>query len=324
MYKINPNCYSDVCVFPRKILQKNFKLANHTFLKVLIFVFLNPSLEINAHNISDNCKISLEQAEEAIEYWINENAFCDDSELSIAKIEDAHKIENEIKQENIDLIKTAEIKKPTQTDINQRLDESEEFGMIVDGAQNLLGRTIGLAMSSVLLNLYDDYGLPFDVIMTLIKFGVDNGNTSTSYILKTGKLWSEKGIYDVSSANEMIVRLGRVNRLFNELKQFTGISIPKPTRAQSEYLESWINKGIGIDLIVKAYEIAAEKTGKINFNYMNKVIMNWYDKGFNTPEDVENAKLKSDRRFANEKNASFDTALANAMAADLADLSKLD
>lgn len=325
MYKINPDCYFDVCVLPKRILQKNFKLANPAFLKALIFVFLNPSLEITAQSISVACKISLEQAEEAIEYWINENAFYNDKEAPVIhkEIERHSVFEINTEKESIKAVNTVEIKKPTQTDINRRLDECDEFRMVVNGAQKLLGRTIGLAMSSALLNLYDDYGLSFGVIMTLIKFCVDNGSTSTSYILKTGKIWSEKGISDVSSANEMISRCSRVNKLFGEIKQFTGISTPKPTSAQSEYLASWIEKKIGIELIVKAYEITAEKTGKINFKYMNKVISDWYSKGFKTPEDIECAKAGA-YGGKNAKATSFNTALANEMAADLADLSKLD
>lgn len=324
MYKINPNCYSDVCVLPKRILQKNFKLANPAFLKALIFVFLNPSFEITAQSISDNCKISLEQAEDAIDYWIGENAFYDDENTSSICEDKQKSAAIELKNKDINNIRITAIKKPTQTDINRRLDESSEFRMLAESVQNILGRTLGIGMLSALLNLYDDYGLPFGVIITLIKFSVDNGNASTQYILKTGKLWYEKGICDVSSANEMILRLDGVNRLFNELKQFTGISTPKPTSSQSQYLESWIDRGIEIELIIKAYEIAAEKTGKINFKYMNKIILDWYNKGFRTPEDVEKARLKRYEKKSYNDNESFDTALANEMAADLADLSRLD
>ena len=42
--------------------------------------------------------------------------------------------------------------------------------------------------------LFDDYGLPADVILMLLQYAKSRGRDNTSYIESVGKSWADRGI----------------------------------------------------------------------------------------------------------------------------------
>ena len=77
-----------------------------------------------------------------------------------------------------------------------------------------------------------------------------------------------------------------------------GIQNPRPTSSQAAYLKTWSAEfRFGVDMIYLAYEETLDRSGKISFAYMNKVLASWHDKGLRTPDDVE-----KDKQAYREKN----------------------
>lgn len=74
------------------------------------------------------------------------------------------------------------------------------------------------------------------------------------------------------------------------------MSTPRPTQKQTEYILSWRALGFEAPIIARAYDEMAERTGKISFNYMDKILLNWHTAGYKTPEDVETANVFSVKR----------------------------
>ena len=81
--------------------------------------------------------------------------------------------------------------------------------------------------------------------------------------------------------------------LWNELRRRTGIHAPRPTASQCAHLQRWSRElGFDLDMIHAAYEEMAERTGKLSFSYMNKVLEGWHAAGVKTPEAAAIAKEK--------------------------------
>ena len=53
-----------------------------------------------------------------------------------------------------------------------------------------------------------------------------------------------------------------MEKLFGELKTVTGISTPRPTQKQSDYLLSWMDMGFSLEMHVRAYEETAGAHGQ--------------------------------------------------------------
>ena len=59
-------------------------------------------------------------------------------------------------------------------------------------SQQILGRPISPGLSSTLLLLHDDYGLPSDVILMLLQYVKSRGKDNTNYIEAAGRNWRKR------------------------------------------------------------------------------------------------------------------------------------
>ena len=61
-------------------------------------------------------------------------------------------------------------------------------------------------------------------------------------------------------------------------------------------------------MILAAYQITLDNAGKLSFNYMNKVLENWYSKGYTTVEQVqaESEKRKAEKQQENDSSFNVD------------------
>ena len=57
-----------------------------------------------------------------------------------------------------------------------------------------MGRPLSPGLSSTLLAIHDDYGLPVDVTLMLLQFVKSKGKDNTSYIEAVARDWAEEGI----------------------------------------------------------------------------------------------------------------------------------
>ena len=171
-------------------------------------------------------------------------------------------------------------------------------------------------MQSTLLMLYDTYGLSVEVIFMLLEFCVHQSRSSTAYVAKLGKVWAEKEINTVELAADYIEKSTEAEKTFSVLRELTGMSTPRPTQKQTEYILSWRALGFEAPIIARAYDEMAERTGKISFNYMDKILLNWHTAGYKTPEDVENGErlFREKKQAAKQKGTSFsiDEAISDA------------
>ena len=82
-----------------------------------------------------------------------------------------------------------------------------------------------------------------------------------------------------------------------------GIGEREFTKSEKSYIEKWIGLKLSIELLTKAYEITVEKTGKISYSYMAKILDNWQISGIKTAEDAE----RSQEEYKNKQKMSMST-----------------
>lgn len=325
MYKVNLNSYASVFALPTDVADKHLRMAGKAQLKVLLWLYRNPALQVDVNVISRDTGIPVDEIDDAMLYWIDAGLVVKDGENSVSNqpvaLESAtqilrEKIENEqqpiVTKEPIAVdVKVPKnekppIVKPSIKDIATRIAESEEVRNMFSETQLLFGRTLGYDAQSSLLILHDHYGLPAEVIIMLCSYAKNIGKQgSVAYIVKMGVDWSENGIDSFEKASEKIARLEKSNLIWNEFRKMSGVDNPRPTSKQSEYLEKWVNDySYGIEMIFAAYERAVEKKGSINFNYMNGILRSWYESGYKNINEVENAeKIFAGEHEKKPKNA---------------------
>lgn len=328
MYKLNSEYYSSVFVVPAVIVEKYIKMASFCALKSLLWILKNQGSNYSVDEVAKAVGSSQADTKEALDYWVSEGILLSDGEQSapspvksdsyLAKPE-----KNEIKTSQTEKISAPEIRivRPTMEQIIVRMDEDKTIEGLFNQAQIMLGRTIGFDMQSAILMMIDTYGLPIEIILDLFQYCIDIGKTSNAFIFSVAKAWYEKDITTPEKAQQYIKEHNEADMLFSDFRQFTGISSPKATPKQTELLISWSKMGFSVEMMVLAYNECVERTGKISYPYINKVLLNWNEQGYKTPEDLEKAKEDSVRKkseaTASERSYDIEKAINQAENGDI-------
>lgn len=183
----------------------------------------------------------------------------------------------------------------TAEDLVRRSGEDPDFKSILAEAEALLGRTLSGADTKTLFGIYDFLGLPVDVIMELLhhcceeyrlKFGPGRLPTMRQ-IEKEAYIWADREIMTFEQAEDYIRSRARQMDALESLKRSFGIHDRQLTSTERKYLEGWLEQGFTNEAIELAYDKTVTNTGQLKWNYMNRIIQSWHDKGLHTMKEIE-------------------------------------
>lgn len=191
------------------------------------------------------------------------------------------------------------MKKPDGIYIAQRTAECAEIGFLMQEAQQILGRAISPALSSALLMIHDDYGLPVEVIIMLLMYVKSIHKDNTSYIEAVARNWAAEEINTHEKANEKLNQLSLIAKSWRCIEQILGINHRSPSAKEEEYTQRWMHQwNFTADMIREAYERCVNATGKLSLHYMNKILERWHKAGITTPKQ---AALEAGEKAAKEQ-----------------------
>lgn len=291
-YSVNPAVFKSIFAVPTDIVDKHIRLANGDQLKVLLWILRNSTDNPDIDEMCKALKINKSDASDYLQYWVLTGVLSENGQTVIPVPEVEVKKDEPVKEEKKHEIPAVSVapSKPSSREILERIEESPEIGHLFNEAQQLLGKTIGYDGQCTLLLLHDHYGLPTEVLFMMIDYCVSIGKSNYAYLEAVGKDWGTREIDTLEKAAEQIAILKSANTVWKEFSQYAGITNPRPTVKQTEYLRRWNTEWkFSINMILLAYEEMANHTSKLSMGYINKILMNWHDKGFKTPADVEKA-----------------------------------
>lgn len=300
-FAINPERMGSSFSVSNEIVDKHLRIASGEQIKVLLLILRKGADKLDENKIAKALKYDVSDVEDYLQYWINTGILTESEPEQTAEKEQtpqepvkyvpgAAAQSAKAAQETKPAPTTPEYSMPSSSEIAIRIGESAELRTLFNEAQVKLGKTIGYDGQCTLILLHDHYGLPIDVIYMLVDYCVSIGKSGFSYIQAAGKSWSEQEIDTIDKAAEKISSLNSVSSLWRQFSSAAGISNPRPTTAQSAKLEGWLKLGMDLDMIIYAYEIMSENTGKLSFSYMDKVIEGWVKNGYKSVDDVKNAE----------------------------------
>ncbi len=283
---------------PVKIADECLRFANGDQLKVLLAVLRFPDSGVT--EISAVTKLNESDAADCLKFWELMGIICRD-DLPAQSFEpkaDEPQIfipgKSEYKEEKKTLPPAAvfeEYTRPSPDEIATRMDESAEIRGLFRELQSKLGKTIGYDGQCTFLRLFDNYGLPAQVIYMLVDWCVNNGKSGYSYIEKAGRSWAEQEIDTIEKACDKISKLNTVNSFWNRFALAQGLKNSKPTASQAKYIETWLGEyKMDFDMICHAYEKMVERTGKLSFAYMETMLASWHSSGYRHISDIERAE----------------------------------
>lgn len=184
------------------------------------------------------------------------------------------------------------------------------FSTLVEAASSRLGKPLSHGDTATLLYLLDTVGLPMEVILTEIAYAVSIGKPHMRYIEKMALDWADKELTTLAAVDEHIRYLERCRRAGTRLE--TMLSLPRPlTGTQAQTAEKWLEQWqVREEMLQKAADIAREKTGKLNFPYMDRILERWRAEGIDSPDKIPapvSAPRKKGAAATNPAQSSLDT-----------------
>ena len=295
MIKIKCDYLNGAVAVPTEIIDKHLKLASAASFKVLLFILRNPQGTADAKQISMCTGLSEDDVEICLEFW-ESNSVIEITEEKVTEENYANSVGNakavtvteEKKTERKVTVKKLPVKKPTQREIAERLIAEPELEIIYQEAQNILG-TFGYDTQALLLMIYDFYGFPPEVIITLLQHQKNEGKTASSAIKNIAEDWAKRGIDTLELVEEELLALDKIKATFLAVKETAEFSGDIPTTRIAKFLRTWAVDWECSDELIK---YALENNNK-SLNDTNKMLKKFVQSGISSPEQVITREKKS-------------------------------
>ena len=181
----------------------------------------------------------------------------------------------------------------TRADLARAL-EGGEFAALTGAVEEKLGKRLTTPDLAALLGLYDQLGLPADVIFLLVGFCAER--TALRYgegrrptmrqIEKEGYTWARLGLMTQEGAAAYIRKYQHSRQALPRLMRLLRLGDRAPAPSEEKYLLAWESMGFADDVIERAYDKTMLKCKELKWPYMNKILCSWHEKGLHTVEAV--------------------------------------
>ncbi len=252
--------------------------ANGDFVKVYLYILFLSKYDKDI-KVNDLCKklgLSLKVIQDAIKYWEDQNVLIRKNTgfvfNSLQEIELNHLYKPRVALSAEQIQKSAESQKRAKTleYINNKF-----FS--------------GLMPTTWYPDIelwFKKYQFDDEVMIALFEYCFDKSALHRNYIQVVADAWSKNSIKTYNDLELYYEKQEKVNKVANMIIKKLNISRPL-SHYEFNYVEKWIiDFSFSFDII----EIALKRTtSKVNpsFDYIDKLLTDWHDRKFTTPEQVQ-------------------------------------
>ncbi len=216
----------------------------------------------------------------------------------------------------------------TADDIKREMENGDAFPQLVGEVQSALGRLLSTDDLKRLFSIYDYNGLPPEVILTLVNHCAEevkrrsgSGRAPTmKYIEKNAFIWEAEGIFSIEAAETFIKRMDERRGIYADFSAAIGIRDRQLSTTERKYVDAWAALGFTAEAAALAYDRTVTKTGRMNWRYMDSIMMSWHNRGLHAAAEIEKEDPYGKRP---EGQRSADQARENAAGATAEELRRL-
>lgn len=306
-YSVSPSAWSNAFAVSAQVVDKHIKIASGQQLKVFLWLSRHSGDEPSVEEISKGVGMTVADVCDNMQYWIEAGLVAQDGAQAIpASVQSTELKKEKQNDENVkkELLSLPDIT-PTHEQVAKRVLESPELKCLYHEAQMKLGKTIGYDTQAKLLMIHDHYGLPVEIILTIIEYAVLQGKPSMAYITKVSKDWGEREIDTLEKADKQLKQLCDDEKRWKKFCSMFSVDPPKFTEKRNDLLKKWNQQlGFSMEMIYLAYEETLNNIDKVNFTYTDSILQNWSTQGIKTPKDIAGAKDERAKSYKNKSKVS--------------------
>ena len=200
----------------------------------------------------------------------------------------------------------------TADDLTDLLTGDAGFRMLVPQTEEKLGKRLKTADLQILAGLYDDLGLPADVIYLLVchcvarseeRYGPGRRPTLRQ-IEKEGYHWAQRGLFDQESASRYLRDWNVRRSAMSRYMQVLGLGDRRPVESEERYITDWLDKGFPPETVALAYDKTVFYKKELNWRYLNGILRRWHENGWHTEEEVRQSDSRKPSRREEKKDDS--------------------
>lgn len=200
----------------------------------------------------------------------------------------------------------------TVDDLTDLLTGDAGFRMLVPQTEEKLGKRLKTADLQILAGLYDDLGLPADVIYLLVchcvarseeRYGPGRRPTLRQ-IEKEGYHWAQRGLFDQESASRYLRDWNVRRSAMSRYMQVLGLGDRRPVESEERYITDWMDKGFPPETVALAYDKTVFYKKELNWRYLNGILRRWHENGWHTEEEVRQSDSRKPSRREEKKDDS--------------------
>jgi len=309
-YRVENALWNSVFAVPAGLVDKHLKLCGGPELKVLLAVLRNNATAA-PENIAGFLGLSVAEVIGALNYWVQAGVLTVSGEAHIA--EKTQSAPERSAPPQTEPEKPAQPnsggyaqtpgsfrRKLTPRQINELSREDGNIAFLLQESQTILGKLLTPVATDTVTALYSYYGMRPEVILMLLQYCVAQNKDNMRYVEKVAAGWIESGIDTHEKAEREIVAAASRGKLENIIRRLFGIHDRALIASEREYINSWKDQGLSVELIGIAYERTIEQKGKLSFAYINGILQNWKAKGIASAEQALEEIRRGKKAFAAE------------------------
>ena len=184
----------------------------------------------------------------------------------------------------------------TAEDIARELDDQNSpFPALVGEVQRRLGKILSTVELKTLYTIYDFLALPAEVICLLVSWCVEEfarkygpgRKPRMSQIQKEGFVWHRLGVDTAQAAEEHLKKQALYRSREGEILRLLDLQ-PRPlVEKERKKVAAWTDMGFPDAVLRLAYEKTVYKKQKMDWDYMNGILLGWHRKNLHTLAEIE-------------------------------------
>ena len=186
----------------------------------------------------------------------------------------------------------------TAADITRELEQADSsFPGLVNEVQRRLGKILSTSDLKSLYTLYDYLALPAEVICLLVSWCVEEFERKygagrkprMSQIQKEGFVWKRLGVDTAQAAEAHLKRQALYRTREGEILKLLDLP-PRPlVEGERKKVAAWTDMGFEDPALRLAYEKTVYKKQKMDWDYMNGILVRWHRANLHTLAEIEAA-----------------------------------
>lgn len=275
--------------------------ADGNYIKVYLYLYFlsKYSKEIKINDLSKKLELPLKTIQDAIKYW-------EDNGLLIRKNQGFIVV-------NLQELVLNKVYKPRITvnpDDMKKVAENKYRATVIDTINNEFFQGVMPPSWYGDIDLwFKKYGFDEEVMIALFRYCFNKSALHKSYISTVAEAWKNNNIKTFNDLDRYYQKQEKIKILSNNIRK--KLRIPRNLSIYEEaYIEKWnLNYNYNMDII----EIALKKTiSKANpsFEYLDKLLTDWYEHGFKTTEQIEAFIINQKNKPVQKKKTSNSTSFS--------------